>query len=248
MKNPLVVGYRGEIGRYILNGLIDYIPSATNILCFDVNDSAEDQAEKIRKADVIFLCVPIHLTVDFIVLWNYQLKGKVIVEQTSLKGVLYSDPRFKNIMPGIDLLSMHVLFRPSATPNKEDQNIAIICSNGKEATNWVSLGIRHFLINGLGIGFSTFSSWKKHDSEMAVQQALVHRVLLTLSGLISKDKKANTYIGKQVNKLSDRIKKGDYGLYKLIQENPQLFRKLREFGTKMEIFNFDDYISKRYNH
>jgi hypothetical protein len=48
MKNTLVIGYSGEMGSYILQGSIKYMPSATNILCFDQLDKYMKKCSDIK--------------------------------------------------------------------------------------------------------------------------------------------------------------------------------------------------------
>ena len=38
-KSPLVVGYKGEIGSFILQGLLRTMPKALDILCYDILDT-----------------------------------------------------------------------------------------------------------------------------------------------------------------------------------------------------------------
>ena len=251
MKNPLIVGYRGEIGSYLLAGLIKYMPSATNILCFDQAEDEYERKDRIDRADVIYLCIPLHETVYFFKDYHTLLQGKTVVEQSSLKGIVYQNSNFKSYTKGINVLSMHILFRPSATPNKEDQSICIISEGQEQLDRWNQTGIISFIRDGLKVEFFMIPTWKKHDQEMALQQALVHRILLTLSETISEGDigwvpryKTNTYIGKQVNRLALRIKQGDYDLYSLIQANPQLGRKLREFNTRLDKFDLAKQMKK----
>ena len=61
-KNPLVVGYKGEIGSFILQGLLKTMPKAKDIWCFDINETEKDKIARIKKADYIFLCVPLQDT------------------------------------------------------------------------------------------------------------------------------------------------------------------------------------------
>jgi prephenate dehydrogenase len=82
---PLVVGYKGEIGSFILNGLLKTMPKASNIWCVDINDSPDEVAERIKRSDFIFLCVPLDKTIEWVNVWKRLLKDKVIVEQCSLK-------------------------------------------------------------------------------------------------------------------------------------------------------------------
>ena len=89
----MIVGYRGEIGSFILNGLLRVMPKALNIFCSDVNESEDEVVERIEKSDTIFLCVPMNKTIDWIVRYKELLKGKTILEQCSLKVGICKDER-----------------------------------------------------------------------------------------------------------------------------------------------------------
>jgi prephenate dehydrogenase len=85
MKKPLVIGHKGEIGSFLVNGLLKYMDKALDILCFDVNETQEEVEERIKKSDVIFLCVPVKQTVNWLKTYKSLLSGKIIFEQASLK-------------------------------------------------------------------------------------------------------------------------------------------------------------------
>src|SRR4051794_16919866 len=112
MQAPLVVGYKGEIGRFILAGLLEDLPKANDIYCVDINNSDDDVRERIERADFIFLCVPLQGTADWLRKYKTCLEGKLVVEQCSVKAFLYENPEFADF----SFISMHLLFRPSATP------------------------------------------------------------------------------------------------------------------------------------
>ena len=244
MKNPLVVGYRGEIGSYILQGLIKFMPTATNILCFDQAESIFEKHDKIKKSDVIFLCVPIDETEKWLDTWQGFLFDKIIVEQTSLKSVFFGSKKIETIIKShnLSVLSMHILFRPSSTPDHKDRNIALI---GKQWADEKYCTISWFCsdFNGLFSQTCYFKSWQKHDEEMALQQAVVHRVILTLGEMIDK-LPYTTYIGKQICSLKGRIQRGDYKLYKIIQENPYLAKRLKQFDIELKKFSVDKFMKK----
>lgn len=154
MKNPLVVGYRGEIGSYILAGLIKYMPKALDILCFDLHETIKECKDRIRKADVIFLCVPAEKTPWFFLNYHKELDGKVVVEQTSLKAVLFDCENIRSYISGVEILSMHLLFRPSATPNVKDRNIALI-----EPKKWMRRKRIENFVKSLASGVHLYSRY-----------------------------------------------------------------------------------------
>lgn len=236
MKNPLVVGYRGEIGSYILKGLIDFLPSAIPIKCVDCHDKEQEVRDRIKVADVIFLCVPLNLTMRFLLDWHKELEGKIVIEQTSLKRVLFGDPYYKTHLSKIDIRSMHILYRPSITDNAKDRVIVLI--GDKEF--WCTRDLTWFFNTGLNVDhFAYIDTWQEHDEEMARQQALVHRVILTLGQLVTEGLhyEKNTYISREVQRLAERIKGGDLELYQLIQSNPELPKMLGEFSSKLQAFD-----------
>lgn len=239
MKNPLVVGYKGEIGSYILNGLIKYMPKAVNIMCYDINENEGERIERINKADVIFLCVPIQKTSEFFHRYHFYLKGKYVVEQTSLKSYLFNDRIFKKYSEGCHVLSMHVMFRPSGTPDKNDHYVALMERN---SWKWTCSGVLQFLYMGLKIKEVHFSTIEQHDAAMAYQQALVHRVLLVLDECMRTEAPC-TFISKRVRELANRISLGDKNLYEIIQNNPNLKGTLRNFEKKIRQFKINHFIT-----
>jgi hypothetical protein len=98
MKHPLVVGYKGEIGSFILSGLLRVMPKALNIWCTDVNESDEEVASRIKIADVIFLCVPLQSTLNWLLKFKNLLKDKTIIEQCSLKEGLFENESIKELL------------------------------------------------------------------------------------------------------------------------------------------------------
>lgn len=229
-KNPLVVGYKGEIGSFILQGLLKSMPKALNIWAFDVNESAREKAARIRKSDFIFLCLPLQDTRKWLLHHKHSLKGKVVVEQCSLKEPL-------DEFSGVHFIHMHILFRPSATPNRSDRCILILA--GRNGRRNFAFGVLMARILDSEVKVVNWSTWD-HDRRMAMNQAVMHRILLTLDSLADRD--APTFITKKVQELADRIKKGDPALYKLIQENDSTHRAVQEFEARLENFSIEKYL------
>lgn len=240
MKNPLVVGYKGEIGKFILQGLLSYMPKASDIWCIDVNSTEDEVISRIAMSDVIFLCVPIDRTKSWIIRHSKLLKGKTVIEQTSLKGWLKCKD-LKPFVSGFKVLSMHILFRPSATPDRSDRLITVIWPLGE--VDWNTCGAYDFISLGLNsqTGRSAFNTIEEHDAAMASQQALVHRVILVLDECM-KTCYPGTYIGKRVREIANRVSKGDTVLYKIIQSNPLLKKQLQNFDRKMKSFKIEKYM------
>ncbi len=237
MKSPLVVGYKGEIGRFILQGLLYMAPKANNIWCVDVNDSDTDISERIAKSDTIFLCVPMKETVGWLRKWRTQLKDKLIVEQTSLKSVLYDNAWFKKNSQHFNILSMHILFKPSATPDPQDR-MTILIEKEKWDDNSGVLGFNlantiQLLCNSC---ISCYRFWQEHDQAMAVHQALTHRVIINLDHALTQQGSNVTYLGQQVRLLANRIKAGNAEMYKTIQSNPAAKKVVKQFQTDLKGF------------
>ena len=55
-KSPLVVGYKGEVGSFLLNGLLKIMPKALNVWCFDICETPIEKEHRIKISDCIFLC------------------------------------------------------------------------------------------------------------------------------------------------------------------------------------------------
>lgn len=235
MKSPLVIGYKGEIGSFILQGLLRVMPKALNIWCYDINETEQEKIDRITKADVIFLCVPLDKTIDWFQRYSKFLKGKTVIEQCSLKEML-----FKKIKPnGFTLLSMHILFRPSATPTNEvlNRNVALI-----KHSEWSRYKGDIEQITQSRIVW--FSNIEIHDATMAYQQALIHRVILTLGEMLT-GLEGSTYISNKIKELSKRIQQGDIILYDLIQKNNFLPKTLGEFNKKLKNFDIKDHFDKK---
>lgn len=227
MNAPLVVGYRGEIGSFILQGLLKVMPKASDIWCVDINDSDDEVKERINKSDVIFLCVPIQETRNWIYRWttdrSVKLEDKLIIEQTSLKCNIFEEFSY------LKILSMHILFRPSKTPNSTDRRIAFV-TNSQFDVELVG-EILHMTDSSL-IEYATI---QEHDRDMALIQALTHRILLTLER-VQQSSIGSTYISGQVFDLADRIRQGDRTLYKIIQSNPHLKDIIKKFNQELDNF------------
>ena len=229
MKNPLVVGYKGEIGSFILGGLLRVMPKALNIWCVDVNETVAEVSSRIEISDVIFLCLPMHKTIEWLEKYERILCGKIIVEQASSKEWIYKHP----ISQRLSIESMHILFRPSQTPNIEDRRVALF-------------KLQHIRLMAEDIAAITqskivwFNGAEEHDREMALQQALLHRTILVLGKLFD-ECKGQTYVSKKILELRDRIQKGNLELYSDIQKNPHLQEQLIRFDKSMAEFNITQY-------
>ena len=124
-KNPLVVGYKGEVGSFLLNCLLKVMPKALNVWCYDINETPIEREHRINLADYIFLCVPLKETRQWLIDYKPLLENKTIIEQASIKGPIFADEDIKKLR----IMSMHLLFRPSATSNLADRNCAFIVDN-----------------------------------------------------------------------------------------------------------------------
>lgn len=229
MKQPLVIGYKGEIGSFILNGLLRIMPKALDIWCADINETEEEVVERIRKSDVVFLCVPLEITLNWLLKYKLLLKDKIVIEQCSLKEWLFES----GITDFVNVRSMHILFRPSQTPNLEDRKVGLFENEFDETLAKEIESITQSKI-------VWFKNAQEHDKEMAVQQALLHRTLLIL-GKSLKECNGSTYISKKVLELVDRIKKGNSNLYKMIQDNKYLPEKLEQIKRDFESFEIEKF-------
>jgi prephenate dehydrogenase len=156
------------------------------------------------------------------------LKNKIIFEQCSLKEWIYESAVVKDL----DVRSMHVLFRPSQTPNLEDRKVGLF----KEQ---VGLTTAETIGSITQAKIAWYKDAEEHDREMAVQQALLHRTLLILSKLL-KNCSGSTYISKRVIELADRIRKGNKDLYQRIQQNKYLPEKLSQLKKDFEEFSLEN--------
>lgn len=231
-RAPMVVGYKGEIGRFILAGLLEHLPKADDILCTDINNSDEEVISRLQKARYVFLCVPIQDTESWLRRFKAHLDGKTIVEQCSVKAFLYENPEFD----GLDLLSMHLLFRPSATPPSERRGIVFSMRHPADTLNQFCSDIEATLKTPMArLDSDAEPAYIVHDRLMARQQALIHRVLLVLSESLS-DETMRTFVGKRVCDLADRIREGDPVLYRIIQSNRFLPDEISEFEDRLRQF------------
>jgi len=83
-----------------------------------------------------------------------------------------------------------------------------------------------------------------HDRDMAAQQALVHRVLLTLDTILD-NYGARTYIGDRVGDLADRIRSGNLEMYKAIQDNVYINGRVESFKAGLDSFSIEEAMKKR---
>jgi prephenate dehydrogenase len=219
------------VGSFILNGLLRIMPKAMDIWCVDVNETKGEIEDRIAKSDVIFLCVPIEKTASWIIEYYHLLQGKIIFEQASLKKWIYNFLESEKIH--LDIRSMHILFRPSQTPNFADRRIAFIRSQDDDE-------LPADIANMLNSTIVWYNKIEEHDKDMAIQQALVHRILLVLSEALE-DSQGTTYISRKVMELCDRIKSGNKSLYEFIQHNEQTNKTIQRFVTDLDNFNINNY-------
>lgn len=231
MDNVLVVGYKGEIGSFILNGLLRELPKATNIYCVDVNDTLDEVAERIRRSETIFLCVPLDKTVAWIDMYAHRLKGKIIIEQCSLKeDVLEAVSKYD-----LDIRSMHILFRPSKTHNKEDRSVSIV---GWDYEAWEPNCLTPLIKDITDSTLIFHDSAEEHDREMAINQALLHRTIMILRRL-GNECQGQTFLSKRIREMDDRIRDGDLDLYRGIQGNRHLPEQLDRIKDMFADFDID---------
>jgi prephenate dehydrogenase len=209
-KNPLVIGYKGEVGSFFLHGLLRVMPKARYIWCYDINETEQEKIQRINTADCIFLCLPIHLTKKWFVHYRKYITGKTVIEQTSIKNWALSKTMV-DIGKECRIIHMHLLFRPSATEPSERR-----CAFVK--SQWVTKRLVNTIRNVTRSGILFYSSIEEHDYDMAGQQALVHRTILALSDVIGKSPK--TFISKKVNEIAHRIRQTNKTLFRKIQANP----------------------------
>jgi prephenate dehydrogenase len=129
---------------------------------------------------------------------------------------------------------MHILFRPSQTPDLLDRKVVLIEGDFDDTFAKLIGDITQSQI-------VWFDSIEYHDKQMAIQQALVHRVLLLLDEQLA-NSYGTTYISKKVIDLTNRIKKGNLHLYKAIQNNEHLNEHLETFKKKLTDFNIENYM------
>ncbi len=231
IRAPLVVGYKGEIGRFLLAGLLEDQPKANDIYCVDVNNSEEDVRERIEKSDFIFLCVPLQYTASWLGTYGDCLGNAVVVEQCSVKSFLYDLPEFASVK----LLSMHLLFRPSATPVSDRR--CLVFGERLEpgvVSDFADYVGRAFKTSVVELNGEGEPAHVVHDRLMARHQALVHRVVLALASRLDAVE-ARTFVGQRICELADRVKAGDPILYKMIQENPLAAAELEEFVESLTV-------------
>ena len=232
MKNPLVVGYKGEIGSFILNGLLRITPKANDIMCVDINNSVQEIIDRIDMSDVIFLCVPIEKTVEWLEQYYHVIHDKMIFEQTSIKGTIFDS----YIVKKLNIIPMHIMFRPSGTPDTIHRKVALF--NTPE--HRLNLDMMEIIKEITESQIVFFNSIETHDKKMAIQQALTHRVLLVLDYMIKSNGHA-TYVGDRVAELADRINGGDEVLYETIQNNQYTMDGVQEMVDKLLGFELNNY-------
>ena len=234
MNAPLVVGYKGEIGRFILAGLLEDMPKANDILCVDVNNSQEDVLERILKADFVFLCVPLQTTLDWLLRYREALRGKTIVEQSSIKAFLYENP----VLSDLSFLSMHLLFRPSTTPLSDRRGLLFSDRIPTERLReFCALAARQFRTQFEVLDAGDGLTYQLHDKLMARHQALVHRTILCLADALQENPLVQTYVGQRISELAVRIRSGDADLYRMIQENPYLDAEFIDLRRRLDGFS-----------
>ena len=205
------------------------MPKALDIWCIDINETQEEVEHRIKVSDIIFLCTPLELTVKWLIEHKALIGNKPVVEQCSLKEWLFENEDLKDL----DIRSMHILFRPSQTPNKEDRRVGLFKGH-------FNADLAKDIADITQSSIVWFEDAQDHDREMAIQQALLHRTLLIL-GRALKNCKGSTYISQKVLELETRIRKGNKDLYGRIQGNKYLPEALDKLKRDFEEFNLDDF-------
>lgn len=224
MIKPLVVGYKGEIGSFILAGLLRIMPRANEIYCVDINDSHYQVKKRILAANHIFLCVPMEETIPWLNKYKLYLKNKVVIEQTSLKSWAFN-LNLKKEFPKVTFIHMHILFRPSETKT-EDRAVLLVHQI------WKGFQQIHWLLQDIvGTKIQLCQSIAIHDKYMAYHQALVHKVIVRLADQI-KYLPHKTYISSKICELSDRIMRGGK-LIKQLQMNPDASEAMKSFKDSL---------------
>ncbi len=226
-KNPLVVGHKGEIGKFIIHRLLDIMPKADNILCVDIKNSRKEVIDRIKKSDIIFLCVPIEYTGCWLDEFHKFLKNKLVVEQTSIKEWI---SRLHYDRGEFNLISMHLLFKPSATL-PADMRWAIIDTSQNPKSKW---GEILDLVTEITYGgqCNIYDDIEAHDRDMATQQALLHRVILSIDELLGDF--GRTYIGLKIGELATRIKSMNPILFDRIQNNKYIPEVIEKFEKEIK--------------
>ena len=139
---------------------------------------------------------------------------------------------------GLDIRSMHILFRPSQTPNFADRSIGFLEGQFPPSQ------IEELMSMTQSTKVVMYANAEEHDKEMAIQQALTHRVILSLAKML-KTCHGSTYISQKVIELSDRIASGNKELYGLIQSNEHIHGNLAQFKFEMDEFDVKDYFGDK---
>lgn len=224
-----IAAYKGEIGSFLLGGLLRVLPKALDIFCFDINETEEEKTHRLKISDIVFLCVPLKETLPWLIKYQDILVGKIIIEQCSLK-----EPLFESyVSKKLNVRSMHILFRPSQTPSLQDRRVGLFEGQfDKELVELIAQITQAQIV--------WFANAAEHDKEMAIQQALLHRTILILGDMFDKCH-GSTYVSKKVLELRDRIKGGSKDLYKDIQGNRYLGEQIENLSRKLLTFNLDEY-------
>ena len=231
MKKYCVAGYKGIIGSYILNGLIKYLPTASDILCFDVYDKPEVALAKIDEADVVFNCVSFNNTIDFLNLYNINLRGKILIDQTSWKTDVYE---WSKMNPEVMVYFMHILYNPDNTVMEDRQILTFEHPMGESWNNIFdhcdfSRPFERFITHGLlaervVIDDHYDKAIADHDKMMAIQQPEFYDYL---DELVKKcgTSAYGTQNYRELLKMRDRVRSMNPDLMEGLRSNPYYKKK-----------------------
>ena len=231
MKKYCVAGYRGIIGSYILRGLLKHLPVAVDIQCFDIYDTEEDKLKRIKESDVIFNCVSFNHTMPFLEKYKEQLKGKIVVDQTSWKSEVYAWSK-KNY--DVKVYFMHILYNPETTPREDRQ---VVFFGNHMYHNWNDIFDTN-IVSFISKGLEAFSieidealdiSISDHDKLMAHQQPEFYDMInnfIEQSWKIGADYETRNF--KELIKIRNRIKKMKPDLKEGLYRNPYYKKRMGE--------------------
>ena len=222
--NILIIGGRGKFGAFFVRF---FEKENIAVVVSGREDTETLMIEKVTKADIVIVSVPISATVDVIkTVRNHVRSDALLCDFTSIKGSSMKEMLKTKSLCGV--VGIHPMFGPLTVSIK---NQTVIFCFGR-ANPWIDYLREIFQKNGANLVEATP---KEHDEKMAIVQAFTHFVNILFGEIVADQntEKLNLYsspVFRLQSILGARVLGGKADLYAdIAMSNPTFKNVLKKF-------------------